>query len=288
MAIIEPTSEIENVLLQIYEGDSTYANRVIDFTENDSLEVEDLTKIVSTGDNTRLLLGTSIQTDGEVIVANSFKGNPVAYSFDSGLVGQQFTGEGGISEEQFAIYSSTLNDSIGLVLVLMEQSRKDSGGFMTTDIVPVFAHTANDSLNDPSFNATFDFGEQSEATSLPTDYTSYEPYGSEAYNTAEYNALRNKFGYVELTTSNVNNAAFNEAYARITQDVDKLTLDIASGILTSKDIIKTTNKLELTDDLFQQITQDEVSSTRANLEASSPNTTATTVSVPTGGTYWWV
>tara|TARA_Y100001937_G_scaffold128403_1_gene204446 strand:- start:2990 stop:3817 length:828 start_codon:yes stop_codon:yes gene_type:complete len=272
---------LENILLKIDEQDSTHIDKIIDFTDENKLEVEDLTKIVSSGDNTQLLLGTSIETDGQVIDTDSF----VSSLYNSGLIGQQFTGDGGISEEQYAIYSSTLNNSIGLVLVLMEQSRKLSSGYTTTELVPVFAHTANDALNDPSFNATFDFGEQSEDTSLPTNYISYEPYGSEAYNNSEYLALRGKFGYEELTTSNVVLAPFNEAYARMTQDVDKLALDIASGILTSKDIIKTTNKLELTDNLLQEITQDEVSSTRASLESSSPNTSATTVSVPTGVSY---
>ena len=266
--------------LNVLEEDSTVlTNNATLFTDRDididagSLDVleEDLTTVVP--NNTLLMVGSNVLTDGEVIDTDSF-----AYENAVLNIGLQTENFLDISPEQFELYSQTLNDSIGLMVINMDNVTVVDGKTLT-ETVPMFAHTANDSLADPEINMSFQYGSHHASGILPMDEISYEPFGPEAYNSAEFTSLKNKFGY-EVLSDESESAAYYETEIRINNSINDLVRDIASGLLTTRPLTKTTAKLELTDELFQSITTDEKISTRASLSPSSAATTPVEISVP--------
>ena len=233
---------------------------------------------VTSPKNTSLLVGTGIQTDLNyfVIETNSFVSSNLVHR-----VGLNKTDFLAISEDQYASYSLTLNDSIALMEIIMDNSKPNASGRITNVMVPMFTHTAGDDLNDPIINMTFDYGPASGGGVAPIDFTSFDPYDDSDYNELELQALKEKFGYVRSSDS-MTRPEYFETVNRINQSAENLVRDIASGILETRDIIKTTSKLELTDDLFQQITDDERVDTQTSLSPTPASSTPITISVPSG------
>ena len=233
---------------------------------------------VTSPKNTSLLVGTGIQTDLNhfVIETNSFVSSNLVHR-----VGLNKTDFLAISEDQYASYQLTLDDSIALMEILMDNSKPNASGRITNVMVPMFAHTANEGVNDPIINMTFDYGPTSGGGVAPIDFTSFDPYDDGKYNELELQALKEKFGYVRSSDS-MTRPEYFETVNRINQSAENLVRDIASGILETRDIIKTTSKLELTDDLFQQITDDERVDTQTSLSPTPASSTPITISVPSG------
>jgi hypothetical protein len=211
----------------------TYTDIDIDLVETD-IDRTDTTATIP--QNVSLLSGREVTVDLNVI--DNFRFVEEGY----------FT----ITPERFASLDSTLRDSIGITKIFMQNVKLGEAPepLITTQNVDIFAHTANINLNDPVLNTTFAGG--SGADSLL--YVSHDPFGSETYNEQEAFSLRNKFGYQPIADGDVS----METEQRLENALNTLVEDVFAGVITRVDITKTTAKLELSKDIFEEITDDEL------------------------------
>ncbi len=257
-------------------NEALYSDRNVDFIEEELNQDENIEIVF---DDVELLVGDSVTTDGEVIDTDSFTLPEPKYNL--GLKTKNFMN---ITSDEFQVYNESMSDSVGIILMNM-QNVKSSDSTTFSEKVPLFAHTAQLTLKDPQIQISFDY--PTTDTILPLERTAFEPYGREAYDNgnAEYISLRNKFGYQPLTDGPFH--SYTETTQRLILATDELVNDIASGIVTKIDITKTTAKLNFTDELFQEITEDETQSQQISTQSlnttANPNATRTVTVAPTDG-----
>lgn len=267
-------------------NEALYSDRNVDFIEEELNQDENIETVT---DDVELLVGGSVTTDGEVIDTASFTLTESKY--DLGLKTKNFMN---ITTDEYDVIYESMSDSVGIILMNM-QNVKSSDSTTFSEKIPLLAHTAQSTLKDPQIQISFDYPITD--TILPLERTAFEPYGREAYDNgnAEYISLRNKFGYQPLTDGPFQ--PYAETIERLVLITDELINDISSGLVTKIDITKTTAKLNFTDELFQEIIEDEtqsqqISTQSVNTSATDTSATRTVTVAPTvggggSGPYGW-
>ena len=243
---------------------ATYSNTYIDI---DATEVEATVTIPS---SVSLLKGNNVSLSGSVIQTRSFIGaNNIIYGFTEK---NYFD----MDALEYNETSQTLSGSIALVKVGMSNLKPiaNSSGIVVED-VSIIAHTTNSELMDPVLNASFTISSVPD----PLTYTAYEPWD---YNSQEDVSLRNKFGYLPVSTSD---SSYDYTAERIESAITSLISDLSEGVLSKMALTKVTHRHELSKDELEKITDDESLEDRISAPAAvnTATTSAATVRISAPG-----
>ena len=202
----------------------------------------------------------------------------------------------GVNDEvELAQYLTNLAVSRGIGFFQFENvnaipSNINAGGpaGFTNQPVKMFCHTSI--MDDPTF--------QEDAESTSTYQRTLSPF---RYSPMEKQALKDKFGYEHELIDDSAVDVFTQT--KLDDFTSQISSDLRSGILARIDIVKTTKKLELTPEIFEKVTADEILETSIEITgveseniqstlpatqqsaATSTTTTAATTSTSTGGSY---